>query len=190
MDTCSWIGGWVDGHHKAPPSRDGQVGYYWDHGKSKGYYGLWRQTPTKHRDIICFCVRTMAKAKPHWYTNNLQWNTWSVSHVCSIRLLVWMTTFSGATLAFKIKDIREDCESQHSVVPNELSADITRVHSVQQEDGVQYIIAWQKNSLDRQADRHTHTSCISCTLLKIGFCFIWYLWPSLLLNLNSWSALA
>ena len=36
MDTCSWMGGWVDGHHKAPPSRDGQVGYYWDHGKSKG----------------------------------------------------------------------------------------------------------------------------------------------------------
>ena len=33
-DSSSWIDGWtpaagqVDGHHKAPPSRDGQVGYY------------------------------------------------------------------------------------------------------------------------------------------------------------------
>ena len=33
-DSSSWMGGWtpgagwVDGHHKAPPSRDGQVGYY------------------------------------------------------------------------------------------------------------------------------------------------------------------
>ena len=62
--------GWVDGHleldgqHKAPPSRDGQVliGLYYDHGKSKGIMDLWRQTPTKTQRHY-LPLYTIAKAK-------------------------------------------------------------------------------------------------------------------------------
>ena len=75
-DVIGWelvilVLGWVDGHleldgqHKAPPSRDGQVGYYWDHGESKGIME-WRQTPTKtqRRHLLLY---TIATAKHQWY---------------------------------------------------------------------------------------------------------------------------
>ena len=66
-----------------------------------------------------------------WQKQNLTdtQTTYSEIHDLCLRCVaqVWMTTFSGATLAFKIKNIREDCESQHSKVPLHLFADITRV---------------------------------------------------------------
>ena len=71
-----------------------------------------------------------------WQKQNLTdtQTTYSEIHDLCLRCVaqVWMTTFSGATLAFKIKVIRENCESQHSVVPLHLSADITRTGQLPQ----------------------------------------------------------